>query len=310
MADLKPDFHFDADDGTSIATYVWRPEATPTATVQIAHGMAEHAARYADLAEAFNAEGWVVYANDHRGHGQSVPAGAEPGDMGPDGFVRAARDVIQLGRHIAGEHPDMPRLLFGHSMGSFLVQRVLWQAPETADAVVLSASNGRPPPIATVGRGIARVEQLRLGPAGRSPVIQAMTFDDFNKKFAPTRTDFDWLSRDEAQVDAYIADPLCGFSVSVQSWVSMLDSLGGLLAEENLAQVRRELPVYLIAGTADAVGDMGKGVLRLADTYRAAGLSNVEMKLYVGGRHEMLHETNRTEVVSDIVSWARQALAG
>jgi alpha-beta hydrolase superfamily lysophospholipase len=301
-------FQFESDDGTSIHVYAWVPEGDVRATVQIAHGLAEHAGRYADLAKALNAEGWAVYANDHRGHGRSVPPGKEPGDFGEDGFSRAVGDVLQLHHLVAARHPDRPRIFFGHSGGSFMLQRILWQRPEVIDAVIMSGSNGKPPPIATLGRGIARLERKRLGPTGRSKLLNAMSFDDFNKKFKPNRTDFDWLSRDEASVDAYIADPLCGFMVTTQTWVTLLDGLSDLLDDGNLARLRKDLPIFILSGTEDPVGDMGRGPLRLADSYRAAGLPNVELKLYVGGRHEMLHEINRDEVVDDIVSWIARTI--
>jgi len=301
-------FAFESDDGTRIHVYTWLPDGEVKATVQIAHGLAEHAARYAPLAEAMTAEGWAVYAQDHRGHGRSVPPGEEPGDFGEDGFSRAVGDLLQLGELVAQRHPDAPHVYFGHSGGSFMLQRALWQAPDVVDAAIMSGSNGKPPPIATLGRGIARLEQLRLGPKGRSKLLDAMSFGDFNKKFQPNRTDFDWLSRDEASVDAYIADPLCGFMVTTRTWVTLLDALGDLLSDDNLAKVRNDLPIFILSGSEDPVGDMGRGPLRLADSYRAAGLSDVELKLYVGGRHEMLNETNRDEVVADILGWVRRAL--
>ena len=301
-------FHFESDDGTRIVVYEWLPEGEATATVQIGHGLAEHAARYAELARALNAEGWAVYAQDHRGHGRSVPSGEEPGDLGEDGFSRAVGDALQLASIVAERHPDVPHVFFGHSGGSFMLQRILWQEPDVVDAAIMSGSNGPPPPIATLGRGIARLEQKRLGPKGRSKLLNAMSFDDFNRKFKPNRTAFDWLSRDTASVDAYVDDPLCGFMVTTTTWVVLLDALGDLVSPKNLARVRTDLPVFILSGTDDPVGDMGRGPLRLADSYRAAGLRDVELKLYVGGRHEMLHETNRDEVVVDVVSWIHRAL--
>ena len=301
-------FQLESDDGTTVHVYAWLPTEDATATVLIAHGLAEHGARYAPLARAMTAAGWAVYALDHRGHGRSVPAGHEPGDFGEDGFARAVGDVLQLAAIVAERHPGVPHVFFGHSGGSFMLQRILWQAPDVVDAAIMSGSNGKPPPIATVGRGIARLEQKRLGPKGRSKLLNAMSFDDFNKKFKPNRTDFDWLSRDPASVDAYVADPLCGFVVTTTTWVVLLDALGDLLDDDNLAKVRKDLPIFILSGTEDAVGDMGRGPLRLADAYRAAGLGNVELKLYVGGRHEMLHETNRDEVIADIVAWVERTL--
>ncbi len=301
-------FTLPAPDGHPIFVRRWMPEGEPRAIVQIVHGMAEHVGRYAGFAEALVGRGFGVYANDHRGHGRSIPEGEEPGHMGEGGFAHAVAVVRAINRRIAEEHPDLPRALFGHSMGSFFVQRLIGELPDAADAVVLSASNGKPPPIAALGRYIARLERLRLGKRGKSKLLDALSFGDFNKKFAPNRTAFDWISSDPAQVDAYCADPMCGFLVTTQTWIDLLDGLGGLTRDAHLARIPRELPIYAVAGSKDPVGDFGRGVRRLVDAYRAAGLRRVELKLYEGGRHELLHETNAGEVVEDLLAWLERAL--
>ncbi len=303
-------FEITAPDGQPIHVQRWEPEGGPSAVVQIAHGMAEHAGRYAPLAEIFAERGWAVYASDHRGHGRSIPAGEEPGHMGPGGFAHAVEVLYAVGRRIAEEHPGVPRVLLGQSMGSFLVQRLIGDHPDAADAAVLSASDGKPPPIAAVGRYIARLERLRVGPRGTSKLLQALSFDSFNKKFAPNRTAFDWLSRDEREVDLYVDDPLCGFAVTTQTWIDLLDALGDLTSPRHLARIDRDLPIYVLAGTKDPVGDFGRGVRRLVEAYRAAGLRNVELALYEGGRHEMLHETNRDEVIAKVIAWIERSLEG
>lgn len=298
-----------APDGCPIHVHVWLPADEPRAVVQIAHGMAEHAARYGFLARMLAERGIGVYANDHRGHGRSVPEGEAPGHMGEGGFDAAVRVVRELERHIAKTHPRAKRILFGHSMGSFMVQRFLCEHPEAVHAAVLSGSNGKPPPIAAAGRYVARLERLRVGPKGTSALLKALSFDDFNKKFAPTRTAFDWLSRDPAQVDAYVADPLCGFAVTTQTWVDLLDALGPLTDPDRIKCIPKDLPLYVFAGAKDAVGDFGKGVTRLVEAYRAVGLRDVEVKLYPEGRHEMLNEINRDEVVGDLLAWIEKTLA-
>lgn len=296
-------FTLDAPDGHPIHVSAWLPDREPSAVIQIAHGMAEHAGRYERLARELVAQGWAVYANDHRGHGRSVPEGEAPGHLGRDGFVHAAAVVRALTRRIEREHPSARRILFGHSFGSFLVERLLYTDPGLAHAAVLSASNGKPPPIAAAGRLLARLERLRLGAEGKSKLIDALTFKDFNRHFKPNRTDFDWISSDEAEVDAYRDDPMCGFLLSVQSWLDLLDALGSLTEPRNLARIPRDLPIYIFAGTKDPVGDFGRGVERLAGAYRAAGLRRVDLRLYEGGRHEMLHEKNADEVVSELIAW-------
>lgn len=302
-------FTIDHPDGLPIHAQRWLPSGAPIATVQIAHGMAEHVGRYEGLARALVDRGYAVYANDHRGHGRSVPEGQAPGHMGEDGFDRAAEVVHRLAQRVASEHPGVKHVLFGHSMGSFLVQRVLYTHPGDADAVVFSGSNGKPPPIAAAGRLVARLERLRVGARGTSKLLDALSFGDFNKKFAPNRTRFDWISSDPAEVDAYIADPMCGFLCTTQTWIDLLDALPTLTARENVARIPKTLPVYVLSGSNDPVGDMSRGVMKLVDAYRAGGLRAVDVKLYEGGRHEMLHEKNAADVIRDLLAWLERALA-
>lgn len=302
-------FTFTAEDGHELFVHAWRPDGEVKAVVQIVHGMAEHAGRYAELARALNAKGIAVYGNDHRGHGKSLAPGQILGHMADSrSFDRGVRDVVKLGQHLRGEHPGAKLVLLGHSMGSFYVQRVLYAHPELADAAVLSATSGRPPAIATAGRGVARLERLRVGRDRPSPILQALSFDDFNKKFAPNRTAFDWLSHDEAEVDKYVADPFCGFSVSTQTWIDLLDATPTLTAKENVGIIRKDVPIYIFAGTRDPVGEMGAGVDKLARAYREAGLS-FDVRMYEDGRHEMLHESNRAEVIEDCVTWINGAVS-
>jgi alpha-beta hydrolase superfamily lysophospholipase len=297
-------FSFDTEDGVSLHVYGWRPSGAAKAVIHIVHGMSEHGARYGRVAEALTGAGYAVYAHDQRGHGRSVSNGGQLGHMADSrSFERAAHDITRLGAHLMAEHAGAKRVLFGHSMGSFHVQRVLYQRPEGIDAAVLSSTNGKPPAIATLGRGVARAERLRLGKTGHSALLTALSFGDFNKKFKPNRTEFDWLSRDEAEVDKYVADPLCGFPASTQTWVDLLDALPDLTLPDNLGLIPKDLPIYVFSGTQDAVGGMGVGVRSLVDSYRDAGLSKVDLRLYEGGRHEMLNETNRDEVVRDLIAW-------
>ncbi len=296
------------EDALDLHVYAWTPNAAPRAIVQIAHGMAEHAGRYARFAEALTDAGFAVYAHDHRGHGKSILAGQPVGHMGADGFRRAAFDVHTLGLSLEKKHPGLKRVLFGHSMGSFYVQRVIYEFPTSMHAAVMSGSNGKPPAIAALGRGITRAERFRVGASGVSPLIQKLSFGDFNNAFKPNRTEFDWLSRDPAEVDKYVADPLCGFAISVQSWIDLLDALGSLTKPNNLRRARRDLPLYVFAGDDDPVSDRGEGVRRLVESYRTAGLSRLELKLYPDARHETLNETNRDEVTQDVITWIEGTL--
>ncbi len=301
-------FRLATEDGAQIHVYRWSPDEAPRAAIQIAHGLAEHAGRYARPAQALTDAGFVVYANDHRGHGLSA---ATPADLGffaaRDGWDKCVAGLYALNRRIAAEHAGAPILFLGHSMGSFLGQSFVARHSDAIAGCAFSGSNGPPPAIASVGRLIARIERLRLGPRGRSPLLQKMMFGEFNKRFEPARTAFDWLSRDPAEVDAYVADPLCGFEFSNQLAVDLLDALGGLLAPAALARVRKDLPIYIFSGSDDPVGS---NLPALADALRGAGVRQVDMRVYPGARHECLNETNRDEVVGDLLRWAQAVVAG
>jgi len=299
------EFFLTASDGARIFVRGWLPQQAPRAAIQVVHGLAEHSARYRELAGALTAAGFAVFAFDLRGHGPT----ARDADLGffaaHGGWQSCVSDVWEVNRAIASELPDVPIGLFAHSMGSFLAQQFIAEHGDTVFGVVLSASNGRPPAIAALGRLIARMERLRLGPRGKSPLLQRLLFGEFNKRFAPARTPFDWLSRDSAEVDAYVADPLCGFEFTVQLAVDLLDALGPLLSPSNVARIPRRLPILVLSGTQDPVGS---NLQNLIETYRAAGLK-LTTRLYEGARHETLHETNRSEVMSDIAAWFGSNLA-
>ena len=298
-------FRLKADDGADIHIYRWLPDGAPRGVVQIAHGLAEHAARYGRLAGALTGQGLAVYADDHRGHGQTAGAG----DLGffaeREGWRKCVGDLWSLNRRIAADHAGLPIVLLGHSMGSFMAQDFVADHSDAIAALVLSGSNGPPPAIAGIGRMIARIERLRQGARGKSALLQSLMFGDFNKRFKPARTPFDWLSRDPAEVDAYIADPLCGFEFTNQLAVDLLDALGPLLTPERLARIRKDLPVYIFSGSDDPVG---ANLPALAEAYRNAGLTRVDMRVYTGARHETLNETNRDEVTADLVAWIANTL--
>lgn len=322
-------FTFKADDGKELFVYRWRPEgarpasrppgagaettgARPVsrppgaakAVVHVAHGMAEHAARYERLAEALTAAGYVVYANDHRGHGKTARTDAELGFFASSGgFRRVQRDIEQLIDLEKQENPGLPVVLLGHSMGSFLAQAVMIERGHDLGGVVLSGSSGKPGALASVGKVLARVERVRLGERGKSSFLDKMSFDRFNAAFQPSRTAFDWLSRDEAEVDKYIADPRCGFVCAASLWVDLLDALGQISAPERQARIPKDLPVYIFSGSRDPVGENTKSLEQLLGAYRRAGLRAVKHRFYPNGRHEMLNETNREEVTRELITW-------
>jgi alpha-beta hydrolase superfamily lysophospholipase len=296
-------------DGLSINTNLWLPVTSPKAVIQIAHGMAEHSARYDRFARFLTKEGFAIYANDHRGHGLTIPAGQAPGHMADsDGWNKAVNDLFLLNQEIGSRHPGLPKVLLGHSMGSFLTQQYQAEFGESITAAALSATNGPPGALGKIGQAVSRLEKLRIGADGHSPVMAGMTFKAFNKAFKPNRTESDWLSRDEAEVDKYVADPLCGFECSVETWIGMLDALTKIAGVEALSKMNKDMPIYLFSGTDDPVGKNTKGVRRLMSAYNEQNFKNVSHKFYEGARHETLNETNRDEVMSDFLDWANSVV--
>ena len=294
------EFEFRAEDGQALLARRWLPEGRARAIVQIAHGLAEHSARYARLAAALNAAGYAVYANDHRGHGPKAAA-ADLGHFGDQGgWDKVVGDLWTLNRLIAEEQPGARIVFLGHSLGSFLGRGFIAEHSDALAGAALSGSNGKPPAIATLGRLIARAERLRLGKRGKSQVIFQMWFGDFNKAFNPARTAFDWLSRDEKEVDAYVADPLCGFPFTTQLAIDVLDALPRVTSAESLAAIRKDMPIYVFSGERDPVGTNIQGLI--ADM-KAAGFTKLATRLYAGARHETLNETNRDEVTRDLIAW-------
>jgi alpha-beta hydrolase superfamily lysophospholipase len=300
-------FALEAPDGVSLTVHRWLPDTPPKAAVQIAHGLAEHAARYARLAEALCGVGYAVYADDHRGHGLTAKTPADLGFLASHGGWNACLgDLRQLTERIAAEHSGVPVVLMGHSLGSFMVQQFIGQHGAGLAGAVLSGTNGKPPAIAGIGALLARFERLRLGARGRSALLNTMLFGAFNKPFEPARTPFDWLSRDRAEVDKYIADPLCGFAASVQLYIDMLGGVSAASKASCQAGIPKALPIYIFNGSRDPVS---ANVAQLLAAYRAAGLTNVTHKVYPDARHETLNEINREEVTQDLIAWLDAAVA-
>jgi alpha-beta hydrolase superfamily lysophospholipase len=294
------EFDFRADDGQTLLARRWLPEGPPRAVVQIAHGLAEHSARYARLAAALNSAGYAAYANDHRGHGPKAAA-ADLGHFADEGgWDKVVGDLWTLNRLIAAEQPGTPIIFLGHSLGSFLGRGFIAGHSDALAGVALSGSNGKPPAIATLGRLIAREERLRLGKRGKSNLIFQLWFGEFNKPFKPARTASDWLSRDEKEVDAFVADPLCGFPFTTQLAIDVLDALPHVTSRKSLAAIRKDVPIYVFSGERDPVGANIKGLIQ---DLKAAGFTELTTRIYPGARHETLNELNRDEVTRDFIAW-------
>jgi alpha-beta hydrolase superfamily lysophospholipase len=303
-------FRLDVDPGVSLFVYEWSPAGPPKGIVLISHGMAEHAERYRRFAQRLTAAGYVVYASDHRAHGRSI---AKPEDLGyfgdGAGFAGVIADQEKLRVRALQDHPGLPFFVFAHSMGSFVIRNYLIDHSDKVAGVVLSGTAGGQLPLVKVGRNIAKVERLRLGKRGKSQLLHQLSFGDYNRKFKPTRTDNDWLSRDPAEVDKYVADPLCGWVLSTQGWVEVMTAIIDMQDEARVGRMRKDLPIYVFSGTEDPVGRNTAGVQDTLNLFKRAGLTRVTSKLYAGGRHEMLNETNRDEVEREVVAFYDRTLA-
>lgn len=296
-------FTFTADDGAKLFVYRWQPDfGFGKAVVHIAHGLAEHAGRYERLAETLTENGYVVFANDYRGHGKTAQ---QPEDVGhfadEDGWQRILKDIEELVRLERAEFPTHRVILIGHSLGSLVAQHLATR--NLFDAVSMSGANGSVSPLARIGKLIAKIESWRLGKRGKSETINKLSFDAFNNAFKPNRTSFDWLSRDQTEVDKYIADQMCGFLCSNQLWLDLLGAMAEAAKPEFRARVPKQLPVYLFSGSLDPVNEQGRGSTALAEYYRSIGMEKVSYRIFTGARHETLNELNREEVTEHLIDW-------
>jgi alpha-beta hydrolase superfamily lysophospholipase len=298
-------FTLETSDGVPVHVYRWLPDEGLglRGVVQLVHGMQEHAARYEHVAQAFTEAGYGVYANDLRGHGRTAASEDDLMYFADDrGWARVLDDLYRLNRRIREDHADLPTFLLGHSMGSFLTQQFLFTFPGAIDAAILSGTNGDPGLLAEVGAVLARIERRRIGKRGRSKLLNQIAFGAYNKAFEPIRTEFDWLSSDPAQVEAYVADPWCGALPTTQFWVDLLSGLRVIADPTHLQRIPKDLPILLFSGEEDPVGVQTRGVQKLLDAYVAAGLTRVTHRFYPG-RHELFNEVNKDEVIADTIAW-------
>ncbi len=303
---ITSEFFFPSSDGkTLIHVNRWTPsERRILGVVQIAHGVAEYGARYAPFARFLCGHGFVVVANDHLGHGQSLIPGGPMVYLGEkDGWWNVVDDMECLRSRVAKVFPDRPYFLFGHSMGSFLSRTHLIRYPGRLDGCILCGTGHQSPALIAGGKLIADREIRRLGKKAFSARADDLAFGAYNKAFAPTRTRFDWVSASEENVDAYIADPLCGGDTTLGLFRDMLDGLSYITRQSNMDKMDADLPVFFIAGDQDPVGDMGKGVRKAHDCFKKAGIRDLSIKLYHGLRHEILNEASRQYVYRDVLDW-------
>jgi alpha-beta hydrolase superfamily lysophospholipase len=277
-------------DGRKLVGYRWAADRgqTRAGVVVLVHGMGEHLRRYDHVASALAARGFDVYGHDHRGHGASLGRNHQPGQLGPNGWSALVDDLNLVIAQAKSDHPGLPVVMIAHSMGSFATQQFLLDHGADVDAVALT--------------GTAALDLLE-------PALDLsgdLDLAAFNAPFQPARTDFDWLSRDESVVDAYLADPLCGFGIDTASAKDMFAGARRLADPAEVARMPPDLPMYVAVGSKDPVNGDLTLLWALINRYRAAGLTDVTVRVYNDGRHEILNEINRAEVIDDLLQWLQR----
>lgn len=303
---MRTDFYYPSCGAGMIHGCRWEPEGQPVAVLQIVHGVAEHVARYDEFAAFMANKGILVVAEDHMGHGGSI---GDEGTMGcfTGGWHKAVADTHRLLSYTRMECPDVPYILLGHSMGSFMVRTMLAKYPKCGvSAAIISGTAWMHRGIINSGIAAAALVAKRQGLEKPSKLLNDMMFGGYNRKIEHQRTSHDWLTRDKKIVDDYVADPLCGFTITAGLAKDMLTGLKYIQEPEHLAKMRKDLPVFFIAGADDPVGNYGAGVKQTVQAFRKAGMEKVSLRLYPMCRHEVLNELNREEIYANILDWLKK----
>lgn len=300
---MRTDFWFDSCGAGRIHCCKWTPEGEPKAVLQIVHGIAEFVERYDTFANYLTSLGYVVVAEDHMGHGQSINRDGIQGYF-HGGWFNAVADTYKLLQDTMAEYAGLPYILFGHSMGSFMARTILCKYPDSGiSGAIICGTGWQPhfalPALLKVVNGICR----KTGETKPNEKLQGMVFGSYNKKVEHPRTAYDWLTRDAKIVDEYIAHPLCGFTASCGLLRDMMEGIYYIQQEKHLCQMQKKLPVFFIAGGDDPVGPYGKGVHQTADAFRKVGMEDVSVKIYPLCRHEILNEINKDDVFKDVTNW-------
>lgn len=303
---MRVEGYYDSCGEGRIHYYKWVPEGSPRSVLQIIHGIAETALRYEKFAAYLNDLGYVVAAEEHMGHGMS--AASRQGYF-EGGWISAVQDTLHLTGMLQKEYGDLPFAFFGHSMGSFMLRTILCKFPQCRpDGAVIAGTGWQPraalPALEAAGRAFCRKE----GPKASSAFLNKMVFGSYNSRVEHRKTEYDWLTRDRAAVDAYVQDPQCGFPITNGLLRDLTAGLRIVENPENLQHMQKDIPVLFASGSMDPVGDYGRGVRRAVSEFQKAGMQDVTLKLYPLCRHEILNEMNRGEIYEDISQWLEEKL--
>ena len=286
----------------------WEPKGKPVGIFQIIHGISEHAARYDDFARYLTERGFLVVAEDHMGHGKSISK-ENPQGYFYGGWFTAVEDTYSLLKSTKEEYPDIPYILFGHSMGSFMARTILAKYPDTGiDAAIICGTGWQPEGVLAAGVQLSKGICKLYGDRNPSKLLHKVIFGAYNKRVERPRTAYDWLTRVNTTVDMYMHDSLCSFIPAAGLIRDMLTGITYIQKSENLLNMEKSLPVLFVAGGDDPVGDFGNGVRKAADAFRNAGMEDVSVRIYPLCRHEILNEMNSNEVYSDILAWVNKKL--
>lgn len=308
----KEEFYFDSRDGLhKIHAVKYTPDdGEVKCVVQIIHGMAEYIERYEEFAKFLTDRGFAVTGDDHLGHGKSVLEGGRYGYFcEQDPATVVVRDVHRLKKMTQALYPDVPYVILGHSMGSFILRNYLCRYGSGIDGAIIMGTGMRPKALVTVSKMLAGIQKLFGGSAKEGRFINQCAFGSYTKKIENPRTKMDWLSRNTENVDRYMADPLCGFCFTVNGFATLFELISRIQKKENLEKVPKDLPIFMVAGADDPVGDYGAGVQRAKDSLQDVGVKNIILKLYEADRHEILNEDDREVVMKDICEWIETAVS-
>ncbi|MBU3804040.1 MAG: lysophospholipase [Candidatus Cellulosilyticum pullistercoris] len=307
----KIEFFIPSTNGHNrLHTIMWKSDCPTLAILQISHGMIEHIERYDDFANYLAEKGILVVGNDHLGHGKSVTSHDEFGYFNAsDSSKTVVDDLHQLTTLIKSKYPGIPYFLLGHSMGSFMARRYIMTYGNELDGAIIMGTGQQPALALKAGKLLVHLISLFKPMTYRSKLIEQACFGTYNNRFKPRRTKSDWLSQDTAVVDAYIQDPFCDFTFTLNGYLTLFNTLSFIRRTQNIKQIPKSLPIFMVAGKEDPVGNFGKMVRKVYNHYKKIGIQDISLKLYENDRHELLNELDKKQVYADLYTWLKKHIS-